>query len=186
MKEPVYIVDEMETVVAKVSTIIQASALARPVYYMYGHPSEVVNNLQEMTNEASLQNSKYPLIALFTDVPIRKGQSVGMYGDATVQVVICALSDRHYKAPQRMEETFKPILYPIYNEFLNQLRMHKQFNYLHEEEIRHTQIDRLYWGRQGLYGNQGNMFNDYIDCIELQSLVIPIENKICSFTNRIK
>jgi hypothetical protein len=40
----------------------------------------------------------------------------------------------------------------------------------------HQKYDRLYWGKQGLYGNSGNIFNDFIDAIEINELKFEILN----------
>lgn len=179
--EPVYIVDEIEAVVAKTSAALNGvnPPFGKIIHYMYGHPLEIVTRLQEMTQSPTQAANKYPLVALFTDFQIERGDRPDMYGRARLQLIVATITENTYQAPQRMEKNFKPILYPIYNEFLYQLFRHKQFSVQSEEELKHTQIDRMYWGKQGLYGNVGNIFNDYIDCIELQNLIVNVKNKIC-------
>jgi hypothetical protein len=51
MDAPVYIVDEIAAVVAKVNTALTSASFGHlPVYYMYGHPKEIANRLQQLTN----------------------------------------------------------------------------------------------------------------------------------------
>jgi len=46
--------------------------------------------------------------------------------------------------------------------------------------VPHDKIDRLFWGRSGLYGNEGNIFNDHLDAIEIQNLSLSLRlNKNC-------
>ncbi len=61
MDETVYIVEEMEAVVAKVNTALTAASFGTPpVYYMYGHPKEITNRLQELSNSPTEGNKKFP------------------------------------------------------------------------------------------------------------------------------
>lgn len=182
MSKPVYIVDEMAIVVDRVSTKL-SQKLGGPVFYMYGHPVEIVQRLQVMTNSPTLQNKKYPLIALFTDIPIDVSE-VGIYGTATMQMVIATITQSNYQAEERTEKSFKPILHPIYHMLMQEIYEHKQFNFEYQNPD-HTAIDRYYWGKQGLYGNTGNQFNDYIDAIEIKDLTVPIRNQFCSIPNNI-
>jgi len=43
-----------------------------------------------------------------------------------------------------------------------------------KRSVEHTPINRLYWGKNGLYGNTGNVFSYYIDAIEIKDLVFKI------------
>lgn len=174
-KGPVYIVEHMAEVVAKVNTKLLPK-LGKEIYYMYGHPLELVNRLSEMTQSPVHGNKKYPIVLLFTDIPIVKDK-VGYYGDARLQIVIANITEPDYDAPKRLETNFKPILQPIKVELLEQLSRHRQFT--HEGELQYTEIERYYWGKAGLYGNTGNIFNDFLDCIELQDVLITVKNFIC-------
>lgn len=186
MIEPVYIVDEMAAVVERV---LQFDSVKRCnvfyLNYMYGHPVEIMQRLQEMTNSGYDQMNKFPLVALFTDVPISKGISQNQYGSANCQMIIATMTEQTLRAPDRLETSFKPILYPIYYALLESIRRHPAFDFSYTQEIRHTHIDRFFWGKEGLYGGTGNVFNDYIDAIELRDLTIPIKNKICSPANNL-
>lgn len=167
----------MAAVVSKVDQVI-FSSLGVHVYYMYGHVSEIVDRLKSMNASPDHKDKKYPLIALFQDFKVVRGEKLSMYGSASLNIIIATLTQPQYLAEQRYTLNFKPVLYPIYNELLNQLSLHAQFYFKHP--IQHTEIDRLYWGKEGLYGNNGNIFNDYIDAIEIQNLQVEIKNKICS------
>jgi hypothetical protein len=171
MNEPIYIVEEIASIVSKTATLYNS-----PIYYMYGHPLEIVNRLQELSKSPKHKDQKYPLIALFTDIPI-KVTTPGMYGEAELQLIIATLSNKDFNAEQRLQNTFKPVLYPIKKIFLEQMKLHRQFTY--NQEMIHISTDRFYWGKQGLYGNTGNIFDDYIDAIEISNLKVFIKNKNC-------
>lgn len=176
MSLPVYISSEIETIVTKVSDKLQTQ-LGKEVQYMFGHPLEIVKRLQDKDSSLTQKGSKYPLIALFADFRIERGDRLDMYGKTRLNLIIANDTKPEYIAPFRYTANFIPVLYPIYTEFLNQLRLHTQFEFKNQDEIKHDVIERLFWGKSGLYGNSGNMFNDYIDCIEIQSLEITIRKK---------
>lgn len=165
----IYLKEEVGTIVSKITTT--------PLYYMFGHPLEIVGRLQEITQSTTDKDKKYPLIALFADIPIDKTGPVGFYGRAKLTIIIATLADPNMTAEQRIEATFKPILQPIKEQLVDQLFKHKQFSFA--DELKYWEIEHYYWGRQGLYGNTANIFNDYIDAIELRDIDILIKNKIC-------
>jgi hypothetical protein len=172
--KPVYIVEEIGKVVDATKSSLSLSNLL----YIYGHPLEVMTRLQEMTNSVTQKDKKFPLIALFTDVTVRvNAQTVGIYGEVELQLIIATQTLPEYTSVQRLETSFKPTLYPIRDSFLDNLLKHRQFTF--DGNVEYDSIDRFYWGRQGLYGNTGNIFNDYIDAIEIQNLRVRVKNKVC-------
>lgn len=173
MTDDVLIVEEMALVVEKVDKAMQ---LGRTIQYMYGHPLEIVTRLQAMTNSPTLKNQKYPLIVLFTDISIRH-DIPGYYGSAKLQMIVATTTVQEYSAEQRTANNFKPTLHPIKRELIRQISRHTQFTF--PDETDYEEIDRYYWGKAGLYGNTGNIFNDYIDCIELKDIRVNIKNKFC-------
>jgi len=174
MKGAVYVMDEMQAAVANV-----ASKLGTPVYYMFGHPSEIVQNLTEMTAAPSKANLKYPLVALFTDILVDANKD-GFYGDARLTLIIATMTKPEYKAAQRLANNFKPILQPIKCELVDQISRVKQWQPTGGGELRYKEIEHYYWGKDGLYGSDGNIFNDFIDAIELRDVMVTIKPKICS------
>ena len=93
--------------------------------------------------------------------------------------IIAMLTFREFKAAERYAQSFNPFLIPIYELFLNKIAKSGYFRETEPSRIVHTKYDRLYWGRSGLYGNEGNIFNDYIDCIELTDLTLTLKPKNC-------
>jgi hypothetical protein len=162
---------EMGEVVAKT----QAKLALPQLVYLWGHPLEVVNTLQEYTKNPVKETQKFPLVALFTDIPVRRNQPIGFFGNTRLHLVVANITKSEYKAPERLALNFQPILQPIKDELVNQITKHHQWTMA--GLLVYEEIERYYWGKQGLYGNQGNVFNDYIDCIELRDLSINIYNK---------
>lgn len=172
MDETIYIVEEMEAVVAKVNTALtDANFGTTPVYYMYGHPKEIAIRLQELTNSPTEANKKFPLIILFTDITIDRSL-VGFYGSTSLRMLIANFTLPEYTSVQRTNINFKPILHPIKKELLNQIDRHAQFTY--EDELEYKETDMYYYGCQI---NEKNIFNDHIDAIELRDIKLNIKNK---------
>lgn len=174
MSQPVYIVDEMASVVAKVNTELTAKSFGHlPVYYMYGHPKEISNRLQELSNSATEGHKKFPLIILFTDIMIEH-DTPGYYGSARLRMLVANITQATYTAPQRTELNFKPVIHPIKDELIKQISLYKKFTY--EDELRYSETDMYFYGSQI---NDKNVFNDYIDATELRDIRINIKNKLC-------
>jgi len=146
------------------------------INYMHGHPREITESLTEMTKNPTASAGKYPLIALFQDFEEpREGDFINL----RLNMIIATLTDRNYKSAERYAVNFKPLLYPIYDRFIYDLSRSGYFQESSERDIKVTKIDRLFWGRNGLYGSESNIFNDYIDCIELKDLKLKLKLKKC-------
>lgn len=172
MDETIYIVEELEAIVAKVNTALTAANFdTRPVYYMYGHPKEIANRLQELSNSPTEGHKKFPLIILFTDITIDRSL-IGFYGSVSLRMLIANFTLAEYTSIQRTEINFKPILHPIKKELINQIDRHSQFTY--EDELIYKETDMYYYGSQI---NDKNIFNDRIDAIELRDIKLNIKNK---------
>lgn len=167
--KPIYVVEEVAAVVAAV-----AARLATPVYYFFGHLREITTRFQELTNSTTDKDKMFPCVVLFTDIPVRQNQPPGTYGTASLNLIIANFTQQNYTAQQRLDNNFKPVLYPIKKEFFRQMERHLQFTY--PNEISYTEIDRYYYGATV---DSKNQFNDFIDCIEIQNLQVIIKNKTC-------
>lgn len=181
---PVYVVDEIGAVVTKVSTALLPMLQLYDenitgVHYLHGHPLEIIETLGQRDKAESYVFKKYPLIALFQDFPEPSSASVGVAHEPRLHLIIARATRPEYKASERYDMNFRPVLYPIYAEFMHQLHLHKAFLSYSEEKISHTKTDRLYWGRDGLWKKEGNIFNDWIDCIEITDLRLKVKTKLC-------
>lgn len=164
--------------VAMVGKLPDLSPSTGEIQYMHGHPLEIIETLKQKDKGQSKRFEKYPLIALFQDFPERStNASIGIETEAVLHFIIAKGTRKDYKASQRYEFNFKPFLYPIYEEFLNQINLEKRFMTYGVDKMEREKWDRLYWGRGGLYGNEGNIFNDYLDCIEIKNLKLKILEK---------
>lgn len=174
-KQSVIVVDEFREIVNSLP-LFSVNGASIPVSFMHGHPEEIEANLIEITQLQGYNGMvKYPLIALFQDFPEEMGDAGGYYGRVTIpKIIIATITDNTYKSEQRYNATFKPVLYPIYYAFMDKIAKHRGFIVADVASIRHTKIDRLYYGTQ--YAGQG--LNDYVDAIEISNLQLTL-NRFC-------
>ena len=161
-----------------------ANSTITGINYMYGHPTELVSRLQLRTQDDGDLDSQtggkwdmWPVVMLFTDFPETMDNTGGGYFQTvTLQIVIAMITERNLFAEQRLNINFKPILQPIYEALMQSIMRSAYFVVQSQKQIRHTKYDRYFWGKTGLYGNSGNMFNDHIDAIEIQNLTLRVNN----------
>lgn len=136
-------------------------------------PDEMIETLLEMNNPQSQQFKKYPLIGLFEDITVREGRADAYYGTTTWNLIIATQTEATYKSQERTQKTFRPILRPILKEFKRQLKLSPYF--ANDKPLFPADIaERKRWGRDGLYGKDGNLFADRIDAIEIMNLELTL------------
>jgi len=141
-------------------------------YYLYGHPLEIFNILSEKSQSESFKYKKYPLVALFQDFEESvNDNSIIVEG---ITIVIMTETNPNYRAPNRYTNTFIPVLHPLYLLFTKHLRRSKLV--ASDDKHEHTKIDRLYWGKEDIFGNSGNIGNDALDAVVIQNLKLRIIN----------
>lgn len=176
------IVDIVEGLVQNVSTRITPQlqafdALITGVNYEHGHPLEIIETMNQKDESETFVYDKYPLVALFQDFP-EDDETFGVEGVASLHLIIARATNPDYKATERYAENFNPILQPIYEMLMQEFCYSPYFMEYSVTKIKRTKIDRLYWGREGLWKNEKNVFNDFIDCIELK-LQLKLSRSTC-------
>jgi len=166
---PVYIVDVFRDVVAatsaKLLTQLQAiDPLITKIWYEYGHRNDI--NERIITYQQGGTNF-CPMVCLFEDYALEHGQ-VGVTGITNLTIVIIYYSKPDITRVQREANVFRPVLYPVYLEFLKQLKLSGKFSIYDETKISHTQINRPHWGDPDLYKEYP--LKGVFDGIELNNL----------------
>ncbi len=139
-------------------------------YYMYGHKLEIANRLLEQSDDKVFKYQKYPLVALRLDTSEKNADGIIHY---SLNLAFIMLTEEKWRAPDRYAQVFKPILYPMYDSFLRQLKNVGGFFWdSKQDRPPHEKIDRPYWGTTTENGNTANIFNDPLDAIELIGLNI--------------
>lgn len=168
MTEPIRIVTLFRPIVAKVSANLLAQLQAvnpaiKGVQYKYGHYTDIK---QELIQEGKLvlNKERYPLIVLFEDFKTAE-DTLGLWGTAKLKFMILYTSKKDYTREQRENLVFVPVLEPVYQEFLKQVKRSGKF--MMYGKPKPERIDRPHWGDPGLYKNEGYLFNDVLDGIEI-------------------
>ncbi len=142
-------------------------------YYDYGEPLDIVNKLSQK-DRGSLKFNKFPLIALLMEFREEMGEDMTIRSRTTdLTIVIITDTKPELHTSERYDLNFRTTLYPLYDLLIKHITKSKYFK-AGPGLVRHGKIDHPYWGRQGLYGSESNIFNDYIDAIEIDNLELSL------------
>jgi hypothetical protein len=168
----------LSTIQANDSLIRGQASKITEVSFEHGHILEIIKTLSQKNASNEYLYKRFPLIAMIQDTPINRG-GFGLNGEANLHLLILNSTDRNYVAEERKEKNFKPVLYQIYESLFKQIS-YSPYIFDHSiSTMSHTQIDRYYWGKDGLAGMDGNIFNDWVDCIEIKNLKLKLSRKAC-------
>ena len=177
------IVNIIEEIVLKTEAIVlpglvELDSKITGVHYDHGHPLEIMETLKQKDKTKSYKFQLYPIIALFQDFPESVGGNL-IEREATLHLIIGKGTKNTYKASERYEKNIIPYLYPIYEEFINQISLDSRVIAYGPQSIEHQKTDRLYWGVNGLFGNSSNIFDSYLDVIEIKNLKLKLNIDLC-------
>lgn len=185
-----FIVDDIEKVVNGLvpgkywSAETKQFFIDHPCQYLYGHKVEVTNRLLKKQQNNQLKDQLYPLIVLFLDIeePI-----IGDVINYKLNLVIVAKTNPNDNTAVRYQDTkpFKLILYPLFEAFMKSLSDSGLFFWpTVTDKPKHTKIDRPFWGKAmtdelGIKQTEANIFNDYLDAIQIKNLEVNQKIKTC-------
>lgn len=155
------------------------------VYYDYGHYDEVTRRLTSKDGSISQKGKKFPLIWLVMDFDEDFGSLSSGYCELPdLQIFIAMQTKNTTSTSERYEKVFLPRLYPVYDELKNQIADSGFFDIADPEEIIHKKTDRPYWGVPDNHGNgTSNLFNDFIDAIQIWKLKLSVNEQACDKFN---
>lgn len=134
-------------------------------FFFNGRRKEIVN---EVANREKLNSLKvYPLIALNGDYQYtRRGRLI----DYKLNLLLAVATKQDYSTEEREEINYTPILYPLYEKFLDCFVRIGLFQWDANVDAvvpPHEPVNRYYYGANNSDGNIKNMFNEPVDAIEL-------------------
>lgn len=147
------------------------------VFFDYGHYMEVTRNLSQKDQGISNKDRKYPLIWLVMDFTERYGHNTAYCELPDLSLIIATATNKDSSTPERMEQNFVPILYPIYSELINQIQ-ESGFFHISDFQVAHEKIDRPYWDGKEAQGG-ANLFNDFIDAIQIRRMNLIVNQEAC-------
>lgn len=146
--------------------------------YQYGYITELDETLQQDSPTEAFRAKSFPLLWIRQPFTIIKGnQNVyGFVPDLTM--FLMNHTDKNWKAKERMENNFKPILYPLQTALLSAIDEHPALTYdgyiLPLEES-----DFYYWGDE-----EKSYLTSVVDCIRLANIQLKINHDPqCPFKN---
>ena len=135
--------------------------------FKYSTPIEFINELKALND---LQ--RYPFFfinSMMVDYDLQsKNDKIINVGE----IVIATKSLSGWSSEERDAKSFKPILIPFLERFLERLTFNKNLSVLKEGKIKL----HYFYGKQGLYGGDGNIFNDSVDAIQLLNFQFRLSN----------
>ena len=149
------------------------------IRFDYGHWVELTGRVDQINNNpmpAERAKSNNPMVLLLEDTPIERGNT-GYYGTGNFTLLICKATQSKYTSQEREEVNFTPYLFPIYDELIHQIASYVGF--VTTNQVPHTMTPRKWLGRIGLYGQEGNIMNDFLDAVEISNLRLTINNTNC-------
>lgn len=156
--QDVIIVDIFSEVVASMKEEL------RPVF-LYGKNPQIAVELQKLTES---QSKIHPLLALYMPFDEIVGSSTSYFCEAMFpRISISALTVCTDSPEVRYTKVYKPVLYPVLNEFLTKFCQHIQVVTKDKYDLRYTKRDT-----QGVVPASAQ--NNYIDAIEMFSFKTKI------------
>ena len=154
---------------AKIDTI---TGTDKSVFVMAEHPIVALERLNELKGTIL---SGRPFILLLLDIQETVGKALI---NVSCDIVIGSVTNKSYSTDERYLNNFTPVLYPIYDEVMKRLENGSK-TVLTQSWIDHEKWDRVLWGKQGLYGVDANIFDDYIDAIEVNQIKLTLTKSNC-------
>lgn len=145
------------------------TAISVVINYHHGHPLEIINILKSKGQNESYGREVFPVICLFQDIPEK--HMTGDFRTAKLNMVIATDTKREFEASERYTYTFKPVLIPLYEKMIDQMICSGDLEITSDA---YDYFEHLFWGKNGLYGNSANIFNDFVDAIEIDNVNIKI------------
>jgi len=172
MNNPEYIVqDEMGTVIQDTGI-----ALSMNINFQFGYIRELNETLTQWEKDPALYAIKFPLVFLAMPFNISMGSGPGFGRFTDVRIFIMHHTDGVSKTKDRLESSYKPVIYPIYRQLLKVISYSNAFSFETDGEIVHRRTDRPYWGE-----DQQTAITDKVDVLEISGLNLIINNNLnCS------
>jgi len=160
--------DEMQLIADAVK-----AELGLPVLnYQYGYVEELNETLQQWERDPVQQPLKFPLIWFAEPFTVNHDNPQLPYGEADFELFIINKSDQNWKASDRMANNYKPVIYPIYESWKNQIVLSSAFNAMSTDFIKHKYTNRYYFGE-----NKKSVLNDVVDCMRISVYRLPLSMK---------
>lgn len=144
-------------------------------YFRYEKWLAETNRIQNMTDKIIKQHKRFPLMFLLLDINEewdRDEQIDVSYKNAKFFLIEKTDNQAGEYAEERRNETFIPVLYPLHDSFIEQLKANENI-YVQNDRLPRTKYDRYFLGTED---NNQNKLNQYVEAIELTFDSIDLVN----------
>lgn len=141
--------------------------------YIYGSPAEIQQRLINWGKSVTMKDSKYPCVILFTPIEQLKEQDArNSYAEVSLDIVIVTGTEKTYSTPDRMVNSYATTLHPIYESFIEQIRLSRFFDIDSSGRIPHKTTDLFYYSPTP--ANEQNVFSAILDAVEISNLELKL------------
>lgn len=163
-------------------TLVSWKALAP--FYHHGAPEEVTNVIQSINENNDLKEGfkNYPFVWLEEDFDEDHSNNGYDYIALDLKIVIVMKTLGTYEAGERMENIFKPVLLPIYEALMAEIRRSGEFT-MGKGKAKHVKRNHMFYGSDQNPDGSKNKFKDYTDAVEIKNMDLKVNKKKCLSTN---
>lgn len=149
-----------------------------PINYTFGNALYVKDRLDELGKTTKGNEMKFPLIALFCPFNEQRN-SPDYHSKAKVKVLIACATKQQYSNEQRLDLSFRNILRPIYNRFIEELRKDGRLDFGYKDIVGHEYSENYSYGRYGAHTGTGEEVSEPIDAINISNLELIVKKPNC-------
>ena len=147
-----------------------------PVNYQFGDWSYMAKILAGMSKTPVASANKYPLIGLFS--PFVENRTDYKVTSVSLKFIIATVTKKDYTNEERLENSFKSILHPVYNTFIEEIKKSRAIQKNAQNIVKHKYVDNYRYGSYGIYGDGERKFDDAIDGIDISDMELEIKNNL--------
>ena len=162
-----------------VKYIVEHISLKWPshVNYLYGSQREVQKQLMEWSSDPLMKEEKYPCVIMFTPIDQTRGEDgIKLITATTVDMVIVTNTEKDYHSWERVQQTYKPILWPIYELLIAEMLSSGLFSFSNYR-VQHGYKDLFYYSATP--AAEQNTFAAVLDAVELTGLQLDLLPQGC-------
>lgn len=143
------------------------------INFQVGTLREITETLNEWGKSDKFRYKKFPIVCLITPYSTTKPAAAELENVRFTLFIACATeaTDRRL---DRQAKTFTPILQPISNAVTKEI-IAAPCCMTYEGDVRFQEIEHDYWAKE----QDANVFNEYVDAIELRDFTINIQQPYC-------
>lgn len=170
---PFIMTDEMKLVAADVNTELADWLVTMnfaAVNFEFGSIIELNQRLLAKDKTDENRVLKFPLLYMQTPFKLQHDKWGKFATTQGLDFFIIHETNKTWTSDERVENVFKPVIYPIYAAFIKVLNKSGARVQTFQNPV-HGQYDFYYWGEA-----QQQVLNDVVDCMKLEDLRLQVNN----------